>query len=277
MNVTHATPDPDLDLDALLASLDEAPLEEPTPAVEAEALTESDLQVAVATIERQEVINRHYEEEAQLEALFAPVIAKTADAPATPVDIDGEVLEKAVEEVTKPKKERKPREAKPETERKAPVRKHYASKTERLQDKLGAALGDYTVLELADSLLEGDALKAKQDETMLALKEAGVKVQNRMTFFMEFVSGRSSKLNEVAKTALKLLHTEGKIGMGEKGNLYLALLAHPYSSATAKAMGGNTILAMKLLKMISQGEKGEYVPNPNSLYLMKLNSMLGFE
>src|SRR5260370_31863529 len=51
---------------------------------------------------------------------------------------------------------------------KAP-RVHYENKTDRIKSRLGEKLGDYLVLELNDAELEGDALKAKQDETLAAI------------------------------------------------------------------------------------------------------------
>jgi hypothetical protein len=152
-------------------------------------------------------------------------------------------------------------------------RKFYASKVERIKDKLGDKLGEYTVLELSDATLEGEALAKKQQETIDAIKNAGKKVQNRITFVMEFIAGKSSKLNGVITTALKVLKRDGKVSVGVEGNLYKALIEHPYSPAAAKAMGGNTLLALKTLKVIVPGEKGEYVANPKSLVLAKLEAM----
>lgn len=273
-------------LDTLLADLGVAEdeiIEQPTPTEE--IIGEAQLEAAVASAESHEVVAAIYNEEEALhekreallneeclldplshpEALLSEDIgAGSGDAPAE-----------------KPKKEKKPKVEKkaatPKTpkepkEKKAPVRKHYASKAERITDKLGASLSDYLVLELSDAALTGEDLAAKQAETMVALKEAGVKVANRMTFLIEFAAGKSSKLNDIATKALQLLKTDGKITTGEKGNLF-AELSKKYAKSSANAMGNNSISALRALKMITKGEDG-YIANPNSLYLAKINGML---
>lgn len=159
---------------------------------------------------------------------------------------------------------------------KAPAapRKHYANKVERITDKLGADLGDYIVLEMADAALEGADLQAKQNETLEAIKAAGVKVQNRITFVLEFMAGRSAKLNDVLASAFKLLKEEGSITVGDEGNLISGLVAAGKKISSARAMGNNTIAALRTLKVISKDADGRYVPNAESLVLAKMNSML---
>lgn len=169
------------------------------------------------------------------------------------------------------KKATAPKEPKVKVE--AVERKHYSSKVERIADKLGASLGDFTVLELADAILEGDALKAKQQETLDIIKASGKKVQNRQAFILEFIAGKSAKLNGVIQTAVAILAKDGEIVTGVEGNFHKTLLAKPYSVNAAKAMGGNTLLALKLLKMVNVAEGGKLVANPNSLILAKLNAM----
>jgi hypothetical protein len=185
-----------------------------------------------------------------------------------------EVIAEPVAKAEKAKAPKAPKEAKPKAEKKAVVpRKSYATKVERLTDHLGDKLGEYMVLEVADAGLEGDALKIKQAETLASIGTSGKKVQNRITFILEFMAGQSAKLNGVIATAVKLLRDEGQIVTGVEGNLYKALVAHPYSDGAAKAMGGNTVLALQKLKVVTQGSKGQWVANPNSLVLAKLLSM----
>lgn len=164
-------------------------------------------------------------------------------------------------------------------EKKAVARKHYASKVDRISDKLGDKLGDYTLLEFNDAKLKGDDQVAKQQETLEMINKSGIKVQNRITFVLEFISGKTEKLNGVLKTAFELLNKDGKLTVGEKGNLISTLTAEPtnYHPSSAKAMGGNTLLAMKNLKVLIDGEKGELVGNPQSLILIKMNTMLGLK
>lgn len=253
----------DDDLDTLLMGLGLSEVEINPLAAEESILGETALEAAVMGAEAQEAIEDHYnsaestpeEIEAVVDPLTDPSSLITASAP---------VVEKKAA-----KKE--PKEPK---EKKAPaVRKHYASKVERVSDKLGADLGNYTVLELADASLSGDELAAKQAETIEAMKGASVKVSGRMAYLMEFAAGKTASLNNIAVTALTLLKNEGKIITGETGNLHLEL-AKKYSRGSANSMANSTLGALRTLKMI-QGEKGEYVLNPNSLYAMKILPMLG--
>lgn len=268
------------DLDTLLADLgvaDDEIIEHPSDEGPGEAL----LEAAVASAESQEVINAAYSEVetkvAQKEPEVNPLENPEALLSDEPVAAKPEKKAKAKPEkkakAEKPKVEKKAKEPKAPKEKKAPVRKHYASKAERITDKLGTSLSDYLVLELTDAALTGDDLKAKQSETMTALKDAGVKVQNRLTFIIEFAAGKSSKLNSVIHTALTVLKRDGKITTGESGN-FMKELTKKYAKNSASAMGNNSIAALRTLKMITKTEDG-YVSNPNSLYMAKLSSMLG--
>lgn len=230
-----------------------------------------------------EVVVKAEPEQAE-EAFAVPVdvVALSPDIPdgdaiteaEQPVDAVAAPAEKPAKKAKAEKKAKAPTEPKePKVKAESVPRKHYSSKVERITDKLGASLGDFTVLELADAMLEGDALKAKQQETLDIIKASGKKVQNRQTFILEFIAGKSAKLNGVIQTAVAILAKEGEIVTGIEGNFHKALLAKPYSPNAAKAMGGNTVLAMKLLKMVNVGEGGKLVANPNSLVLAKLNSM----
>jgi hypothetical protein len=147
-------------------------------------------------------------------------------------------------------------------------RTHYQNKTDRIVARLGASLGDYLVLEIADAGLEGDALKAKQDETLAVIDAMSVKVKNRASLLMDWLSGKTNKPNEIFKRALDVLAADGKIQTGDNGNLHKNLLSKPYSPSAARAMGRNTVTVMEKTKMIVQTGKGEFVPNPNSLFLM---------
>jgi len=279
MTTSVAVTEKTSDLDALLSALD---LDEPeVKKVEVAEIGEVELEAAVRGAETSEAISAAYEHEANAERLLAEEAlidpmknpeALLSDEPAKPEAAKGKGKGKGKggkKCADKPAAEKK----EPKEKKAATPRKHYSSKTERVTDKFGASLGEYTVLELADAALEGDALAAKQVETMTTLKESGVKVQNRIVFLMEYAAGKSAKLNDIAATALKLLKTDGKIVTGEHGNLHLALVKK-YAKSSANAMGNNTVGAMKALKMIVAGEKQEYVANPNSLYLAKINALL---
>lgn len=160
----------------------------------------------------------------------------------------------------------------PKVAKEKPAATPYSSKVARLTDKLGEKIGDFTVLEIADAMLDGDALRLKQAETLAIINTSGVKVQNRQVFILEYIAGKSAKLNNVIQSAIAILSKDGFISMGAEGNLYKALVAKPYSVNAAKAMGGNTLLALKSLKVIIS-DAGNWVANPNSLILAKLKSM----
>lgn len=166
-------------------------------------------------------------------------------------------------------------EAKPEKVR--VPRKHYTNKAERIKDRLGDSLGEYTVLTLDDAAaaLDEDALKAKMDDTMSLIAGMSKKKQNRAGFLLEFVSGKKATLNNVMAIALKKLSEDGALTTGKEGNYLTALLAVPYSPAAARAMGGNTVAVLEDLKLIVPDGKGKYVANPESLLLAKVNEMLG--
>lgn len=275
------------DLDALLAGLGLSEDETKTAPVEPveEILGETDLEAAVMSAEAQEAVSAHYDEEVVEDAvapaeadpmqdpsvLFAETEAKEA-AHALEVEVG---IAAAPVEPEAPKKEKKAKKEKPEGEKKdAPKRKHYASKEERITDKFGAELGEYLILEVKDAALEGDALKEAQENTLASMNAVGTKVQNRVTYLIEFAGGKSAKLNDIAVAAMKLLKSDGKITTGEKGNLF-AELSKTHAKSSANAMGNNTIGAMRVLKMVVSNEKGEYVPNPQSLYFLKISGMLG--
>lgn len=149
----------------------------------------------------------------------------------------------------------------------------YENKTDLMKARLGADLGNYMVLETSDAALEGDALKAKQDETLELIDGMSQKVKNRANFLMTFMHS-GGKLNEVVERAFRVLKTEGNITTGDKGNFHLNLIGRPYSVAAARAMGNNTVAMLKHLKVLV-GEKGTYTPNPDSLILAKVNGQLG--
>ncbi|WP_087670343.1 hypothetical protein [Caballeronia humi] len=150
-------------------------------------------------------------------------------------------------------------------------RVHYANKTDRIKARLGTNLGNYLVLvlEIADADLEGDALKAKQVETLAVIDAMSVKVKNSASILLDFLSGKTAKPNEILERALDVLAADGKITTGDNGNLHKNLIAKPYSPSAARAMGRNTVTIMQKTKMIVAGaNKGEFLPNPKSLFLL---------
>lgn len=259
MEIGLGNPNAEADqLDALLADLG-VPVEVSDEIVE-DVVGELEIEAATPTVAEVTTVDDSAKKVTDKAAKKAEQEAARASAAAKrKIEREEKAAKRAAEKAAKP----------------APVpRKHYASKEERLTDKLGANLGDYTVLTLSDASLTGDELKAKQQETLDILNAAGVKVQNRMTALLEFVAGKQSKLNEVIHRAFTLLHKDGHITVGEKGNFHQNLLAKPYSVAAARAMGNNTLAAMRDFKVIAKDAEGKYVANPESLILMKINAML---
>lgn len=284
-------------LAALLTELnldDDEIIEPAEPSVTTDELGQVSLSDAIADLEREDQLEALYAEadaqkaaeaaQKEQEELFDPSagIDPTLLLGTPPVEETPKPTKKAAKPKVKaePKVKQKKEAAKPEVKteeqpapqpevKKPEPRKHYASKVERLNDRMGDRLNEYSVLEIDDAEKDVAALREYLNKTM---KAAGVKVQNRMGFFVEYVSGRSQNLNSVCADAVRVLLKDGKITTGDKGNLHKLLLGR-YSVASAKAMGGNTILAMQKLKMIV-GEKGNWMPNPDSLYLMKLKGML---
>lgn len=242
-----------LEMDALLADLNLGEADEIMSEKEPEFEDDS-LDEVVAELEAEEA------DKSKPSSFILPKEAKV-----TLLEPAAMPAKEAVAKVVKPPKE-------PKAKAESIPRKHYASKLERISDKLGDKLGEYTVLELADAMLVGTELAAKQQETLAIVKASGTKVQNRQTFIFEFIAGKSAKLNGVIQTALTILSKDGYIAMGIEGNLYKALIAKPYSPNAAKAMGGNTVLALKSLKVVID-EAGKLVANPNSLILAKFKAM----
>lgn len=153
-------------------------------------------------------------------------------------------------------------------------RKHYSDKTERLKDKLGDGLGEYTVLTLTDAGVDEAALKAKMDETLVIIKAMNGKAQNWAVKFIEYLAGKKSSLSEVTARTLKVLERDGFISTGAEGNVFKDLIARPYSPGAARAMGGNNLAMMRALKVVLEDGKGRYIANADSLLLMKVSSMM---
>ena len=153
-------------------------------------------------------------------------------------------------------------------------RKRYTDKTERLKDKLGTDLAEYSVLTLADAGVTDTDLLAVMESTLVIIRGMSGKSQNWAVKFIEFMAGKKAAMSEVTGRILKLLQKDGFVSTGNTGNMYLDLVSKPYSPGAARAMGGNNLAMLMHLKVIQPDGKGRYVANPESLLLMKANSML---
>lgn len=155
-------------------------------------------------------------------------------------------------------------------------RKHYTDKVERLKDRIGESLSEYTVLTTADALVDEAELAVVMERTLEIIRAMNSKEKNRASNFIEFLSGKRAKLNTVLERVLRVLDRDGVIQTGNDGNVMKNLVDRPYSPASARAMGGNTIGMYADLKVIipMEGVKGKFVANPDSLLLAKAMSML---
>lgn len=259
MLASLSTPDPD--------EIIESPLfTEVTPnVVEMDAAM---LDAAVSGAEATEAMIAQATPEGVLEGTEAPT-GNTSDVVVEVIEAAPESAADAVVEgpVVKEKKTAKEKKA-------AIPRKHYSDKTERLKDKLGSELAGYSILTLADAGVTDAELGAKVEETMAIIKSMNGKSQIWAVKMLEWLSGRKSSISEVTGRILRLLNKDGFVQTGATGNLYLDLIAKPYSPGAARAMGGNNLAMMMFLKILVADGKGRYVANPESLLLLKANSML---
>lgn len=153
-------------------------------------------------------------------------------------------------------------------------RVHYSDKVERLQARVGEKLGEYSVLTTEDAMVDDAELAAVMARTLDTIRAMNKKEQNRASNFIEFLAGKKAKLNNVLERVLKVLERDGFVTTGNKGNVIKDLVARPYSIASARAMGGNTIGMFTDLKVIVADGKGKFIANPDSLLLAKAKSLL---
>lgn len=164
--------------------------------------------------------------------------------------------------------------AEPAAKKERAKRKFYTDKTERLRDKLGTGLAEYSVLTMADAGVSDEELTKVMDSTMAIIKSMNKKEQNWAVKFIEYLAGKKSAMSEPTARILSVLKRDGFLTTGNDGNVFKDLVSKPYSAGAARAMGGNNIGMLRDLKVIVQDAKGKYVANPDSLLLAKANSML---
>lgn len=253
--------DIDAELERLLAEV-ERPVQpeqpaQPAPATETaqvDASVEMDLADLEAAVHRAEAT----------EAMMAAAVVEDVVEGAVPTGDAAEVVAAKEGAASKP--------AKPG--RTVTPRRHYSDKVERLKDRMGASLAEYTVLTTADALVDETDLKVVMERTLEIIRSMNSKEKNRASNFMEFLSGKKGRLNEVLERVLRLLEREGYLTTGNGGNVMKDLMARPYSPASARAMGSNTVNMYAALKVIVPDGKGKYVANPDSLLLAKARSLL---
>ncbi|MDR9847071.1 hypothetical protein [Herbaspirillum huttiense] len=167
--------------------------------------------------------------------------------------------------------------AKPAKEKKAPAPTSVTHKPgDLLKHKLGEKAGEYLMFSLADATLDPDALAAKQQAFIDRMNDKDAiadKVRDKISMFLVWMV-KGGELNEVLKRSITLLHKEGQLTSGDKGNLQLNLLEKPYSVGTARSQGNQMFMALPELGLTLK-EKGRMVPNPDSALLPMAYNMLG--
>ncbi|MEJ7805010.1 MAG: hypothetical protein WKG03_03690 [Telluria sp.] len=144
-----------------------------------------------------------------------------------------------------------------------------------LKVKLGEKAKDYLTFSMADATLDADALDAKQAAFIDRMNDSEAiadKVKEKMTMFLVWLT-KGGDLNEVMRRALTVLHADGELTSGDKGNLQLNLLAKPYSVGTARSQANQCFMFFPELGLAIK-EKGRMVPNPDSALLPMAYTML---
>ena len=145
-----------------------------------------------------------------------------------------------------------------------------------LAAKLGEKAKDYLMLRLSDAELDEDALKQRQADFIARMNDREAiadKVREKMQMFMLWLT-KGGNLNEVLKRTLTVLHSQGELTSGDKGNLQLNLLSKPYSVGTARSQANQMFMAFPELGLTIK-EKGRMVANPDSALLPMAYNMLG--
>jgi len=205
----------------------------------------------------------------------------------TPVDPESQ-LQETLEEIaeqpaadlasTEAKPERKKREKKAKAP-KEPKEPRPTSVTHKPGDLLLAKLGDkaadYLTFAMSDLDLTEEARAAKRAAFIERMngEEIADKVREKVIILLTgFMKGGT--MNEVIKRAFTVLHADGKLTSGDKGNLQQNLLTKPYSLGTARSQANQIFMLFPELG-ITIKEKGQMLPNPDSTILMKAYAELG--
>jgi hypothetical protein len=144
--------------------------------------------------------------------------------------------------------------------------------------KLGSAFADTLVFDINHTPEQMEAAReafikrldvTKKDDPAYIADKVRDKIQMLLVWL-----NRGGELNEVLKRTLTLLHKDGKVTSGDKGNLQVNLLAKPYSIGTARSQANQMFMALPALQIVIK-DKGNMVPNPDSALLMAINAKLG--
>ncbi|MCL2874731.1 MAG: hypothetical protein FWF12_00255 [Betaproteobacteria bacterium] len=227
------------------------------------------IEAAVAAIEKAEAIQELYSEE--------------GDAAANEPAFEADVPKPA--KAAKEKKAKAPKEPKPAKEPKAPAVRYNGRRSNTsdvLKARLGEKANEMLILEVEDASLSPADLEAKQSELLALLNtrpgsdgaSSQQKVAEKVVMLFNWLKNGGT-LNRVMDITFRLLIKDGEIQSGEKGNLWTALLAKPYSKGTTSAQGGQMMSMLPMLKIATKGDKGRLIANPNSMVLMAVKAQLG--
>lgn len=224
-----------------------------------------------------------------LEALFGG--QPEADQPATGADEAVEDAPKkgrvklSAEDKAARAKARDEERAKKKAERdaakaaKPPVEPRPTSITHKPGDLLVAKLGsnwrEFVVFEdqdAADTLV----LERSQDEFIERMndpKAIADKVREKAIMLFTWLKS-GGELNEVMRRAFTVLHQDGQLTSGGKGNLEQNLLLKPYSKGTAASQANQMFMLFPILRLTVK-HKGGMAPNANSVLLPMIFDRLG--
>lgn len=149
-----------------------------------------------------------------------------------------------------------------------------------LKAKLGAKASEFLIFSMNDAAtLDQAGLEAKAQAFIDRMNDKDAiadKVREKIQMFFVWMmkGGGAETLNEVMRRALTVLHEQGELTSGDKGNLQLNLLSKPYSLGTARSQANQMFMAFPELGLTVK-EKGKMVPNPDSALLPIAKQMLG--
>ena len=133
----------------------------------------------------------------------------------------------------------------------------------------------YLLLEVADRTLDAAGREAKRQEVLALIKgNSKKKVQKKCDQLFDWVQN-GGKLNTVIVRTIRVLMSDGYLTSGINGNLYQDLLREPYTAGTATSQASQMFSMLPMLKIALNDSKDRFVPNPDSMLLMKLNAGLG--
>jgi hypothetical protein len=267
-----ATETGDDTLDALMAELDG--IANPALAGDEIVLTAEgdDLGLAETTLEAA-VAGAELSESYDIEASKDAAVEKLLDAvaPAAATETEKERAKRiAAEEKEKKRLEREAKKAADADRPKTPRVFYGKDKVKRLMDR-----GVATVLLTSDLELTGDDLAAKQKEVLDIVAASSVKVKNRTSNILEFVTGKTATLNNVIRVIFKLAYNDGEVTTGEKDGSMFKTLLECYERGTVRSAGNNSIAALKALKVLNEAGPARYVPNPDSALFPIIAARLG--